>query len=167
LVLITSPQLLQLRDRSINLLAAGHQRRAILQSPAVVLNVRELDTLCSERDGESHHFTDACNIGPVHHCVYRKRQTEPHHFGRERNFSLECATIPSNVIRGRGVGVLDRDLDVIEANLPQVAQGTRCDTDARSNQIGVKTGFPRRCYDLYQIAARPRLSAGEVQLHHS
>src|ERR1700680_778728 len=44
------PPLLQVGDGTIDLFACGHQRRAILQGPAVVLRMRNLDTLCFQLD---------------------------------------------------------------------------------------------------------------------
>src|SRR4249920_1440201 len=48
---VNAPQLLYLSDCLIDLFACGHQRRAILQGPAIVLHMRNLDTLCFQLDG--------------------------------------------------------------------------------------------------------------------
>src|ERR1700730_3628779 len=127
---VDAPEVLQLGNRMIYLVTRGHQRRAVLQGPAVVLHVRNFDALRFQRDSEIDHFADPPNIGAMHDRIDRERQAEPHDFASERMFALERAAIARNVIRGYGVGVLDRDLDVVEAGLPQIAHGARCDTDS-------------------------------------
>src|SRR5262249_50822570 len=58
---VDAPQALQMDNRMIDLLARGHQRRAVLQGPAVVLHVRNFDALRLERDSELDHFADPRN----------------------------------------------------------------------------------------------------------
>ena len=61
--------------------------------------MRDFDPLGLQRDREIDHLVDVRNIGAVHDYVDCKRQTEPYHFGRKRNFALERAGIPGDVIR--------------------------------------------------------------------
>ena len=103
----------------IDLFACGHQRRAIFQGPAIVLHMRNLDTLCFQLDGQIDHFANARDIGAVHDRIDRERQAEPYRFGCQRKLALERTAIAGNVIRRYGVGVLDRDLEVVEAWSPK------------------------------------------------
>ena len=118
-------------------------------------------------NGQIDHFANARDIAAVHDRIDRERQAEPYCFGRQRKLALERAAIAGNVIRRYGLGVLDRDLEMVEACLPEVLHGARGDTDARSDQIGVEAGLARRGRNLHQIAACARRAAGEVHLHHA
>ncbi len=64
------------------------------------------------------HLGDALDVGAVHHQIDGERQAEPHRFGGERMLALERAAIARDVIGRHGVGVLDRDLDMVEARPP-------------------------------------------------
>src|ERR1700719_2299585 len=122
------PQLLQLDHGTIDLFTRGHQRRAILQGPAVVLHMRNFDTLCFQLDGQIDHFANARDIAEVHDRIDRERQAQPYRFSCQRKLALERAAVAGNVIRRYGVGVLDRDLEMVEACLPEVVHGARGDT---------------------------------------
>src|ERR1700724_524530 len=50
---VDAPEVLQLGNRMIYLVTRGHQRRAVLQGPAVVLHVRNCDALRFQRDSET------------------------------------------------------------------------------------------------------------------
>ena len=58
----------------------------------------------------------------MHDEIDGQRQPEPHHLGGERVLSLERAAIAGDVVGGFGVGVLDRDLHVIEPGIRQIAR---------------------------------------------
>ena len=103
----------------------------------------------------------------MHHEIDGQRQAEPHRFGGERMLALERAAIAGDTVGRHRVGVLDRDLDVIEAGLPQVAHGARGDADARGDEIGVEPGLARVRRDLDEIAPRARLAAGEMHVQHA
>ena len=118
--------------------------------------MRDLDAGGFEPEREIDHVGNAPDVGAVHHEIDGERQTEPHRLGGERCFALKRTAIAGDVVGRHGVGVLDRDLDVVEARLPEIAQRARGDADARGDQIGVKPGLARVRGDVDQIAPRAR-----------
>ena len=78
-----------------------------------------------EPERQIDHVGDALDIGAMHHEIDGERQAEPHRLGGERMLALERAAIAGDMVGGYGVGVLDRDLHVIEARLPEIAQRAR------------------------------------------
>ena len=72
------------RGGALDLLARRHQRGAVLQRPAVILHMRDLDAAGAERQREVDHVGDALDIGAMHDDVDGERQTEPHRLGGER-----------------------------------------------------------------------------------
>ena len=138
------PQFLDLGGRALDLLGGRHQRRAILQRPAVILHVRDLDAAGAELEREIDH---------VARCARCWRDAPPAltvsgipsrtAFGRERVLALKRAAIAGDMVGGRRFGVLDRNLHVVEAGLRTVAQGRRGDADAGGDEIGVEAGLVR------------------------
>ena len=61
------------------------------------------------------------DVGAMHDEIDGERQAEPHDFGGERVLALEGAAIAGDVVGGHRVAILDRDLHVVEAGLPQIA----------------------------------------------
>ena len=80
--------------------------------------MRDLDPGSLQRQREIDHVADAFDVGAVDDEIDGERQAEPHRFGRERIFALERAAIAGDMIGRHRVGVLDRDLDMIEARPP-------------------------------------------------
>ena len=117
-------QFLDLFGRALDLLARRHQHGAVLQRPAVVLHMGDLDTGCAERERELDHVGDALDIGAVHHRIDGERQVEPHHLGGERALLRERAAIAGDMVGGLRRYVLDRDLHVIETGIGQQARAS-------------------------------------------
>ena len=151
----------------VDLLGGRHQRGAVLQRPAVVLHVGDLDAAGFQLQRKIDHLGDALDVGAMHHQIDGERQAEPHRFRRQRVLALERAAIARDAVGRHGVGVLDRDLDVIEAGLPQIAHGARGDADAGGDQIGVEPGLARVRRDVDEIAPRAGLAAGQMHVQHA
>ena len=66
-------QFLDRRGGALNLLGARHQSCPVLQCPAVILHVRDLDPARAERERQHHHVLDVINVGAVHHSVDGER----------------------------------------------------------------------------------------------
>src|SRR6185295_16968871 len=65
------------------------------------------------------------------------------------------------------LAVLDRDLHVVEARVREFRKPLGIDADAGRDEVAVKSGGARRGNDLNQVAARARLSAGEMELQNA
>ena len=73
LAVMPTPQFLDRCGRALDLLRVRHQSRPVLQCPAVILHVRDLDPAGAERERERHHLLDVTAIGAVHHGVDSER----------------------------------------------------------------------------------------------
>ena len=124
-------QILHRRRRALDLLAGRHQRGAVLERPAVILHVRDLDAACAERQCEIDHLADAVDVGAMHDRVDGQRQPVPHDLGRERALARERAVIAGDVVGGGGLAVLDGDLHVVEPGCGERAQRPLGDADRR------------------------------------
>ncbi len=83
--------------------------------------MRDLDPRGLQPEREIDHLGDAFDIGAMHHEIDGQQQSEPHRFGGKRMLALERAAIAGDMVGRHRVGILDRNLHVIEAGLPQVA----------------------------------------------
>ena len=78
-----------------------------------------LDAAGAKRNRLLHHGGDAVDIGPMDDSVDGEHNAKPHHFSGESPFARVGTVVTSDPVRGGGVGVLDRDLDVVEAGFRQ------------------------------------------------
>ena len=124
LAVMPAAQFLDRRGGTLNLLGARHQSGAVLQRPAVILHVRDLDPARAERERERHHVLDVIDVGAVHHGVDGERDFEMHDFGGERALPGEGAFVAGDVVGGSALAILDRDLHVIETGFGDARRGT-------------------------------------------
>ena len=153
--------------RTLDLLAGGHQRGAVPECPAVILHMRDLDTVCSQCEREIDDIADPVDVGAVHHCVHRERELMPNDRGGERPFPGECARVAGNAIGGLGVAVLDRDLHMIKPGLHQPSQHAFRDPDGRGDEIGIQTRRMSAGSDIDEIAPRAGLATRQMHLQHA
>jgi hypothetical protein len=113
------PQNLDTANGALDLRSGRHQLRAVRKTPAVILNMGNFDSAGAERDRLLHHGGDAVNISAMDDSVDGEHNAEPHHFSGESPFARIGTVVASDPVRGHGVGVLDRDLDVVEAGFRQ------------------------------------------------
>src|SRR5262249_9251705 len=147
-----------------DLLAARHQCGAVLQRPAIVLHVRDLDPAGAKRERELDHAADSVDVGAVHHGVYGEQQFAANDLGRECPLPGKRAAIASDVVGGRGIAVLDGDLHVVEPGLGERAKGLVRDPDRGSDKIGIETGGMGAGGDVHEVAARAGLAARQMHL---
>ena len=122
-------QVLHQNRSSLDLLAGRHQHGAILERPAVILHVCDLDAACAERQREIDHLADAVDIGAVHNRIHGERQLMPHDLGCERALLRERAVIAGDMVGGGRFAVLNGDLHVVEPRFSERAEGALADSD--------------------------------------
>src|SRR5262249_12756245 len=144
---------------TLDLLAGWHQRGAVLERPAIVLHVRDLDPARADREREIDYVANPVDVGTVHHRVHGEQQLVPHDLRRECPLPGKCAVIAGNVVGGCGVAVLDGDLHMIEPGLAQGAEGLVRDPDRRGYEIGIKTRGMGAGGDVHEVAPRAAVSA--------
>jgi hypothetical protein len=93
-------QFLDRRGGALNLLGARHQSCPVLQCPAVILHVRDLDPARAERERQRYHVLDVINVGAVHHSVDGERDFEMNDFGGERALAGEGAFVTGDAVGG-------------------------------------------------------------------
>src|SRR5215211_4662001 len=165
--MVARPQLLHGASRALDLLRRRHQGGAVLQRPAVVLNMRDLDAARPQRQGQLHHVGHALDIGAVHDGVDGEREAEPHHLGGSGSLALISAAITGDLVRGGGRAVLDRDLNVVEPRLIEGGEGLGGEADRGGDQVGIETRRARGGGDLDEVAPGGRLAARQVHLQHT
>src|SRR5580658_5688726 len=114
LAVMTPAQFLDRLGGTFDLLGVRHQRGAVLQRPAVVLNVRDLHTARANRQRQSDHVGDPVDIRAVNNNVDGERDFQPYDFGGERTLAGEGTGVTGNAIGTRRLTVLNRNLHVIE-----------------------------------------------------
>ena len=161
---VARAQVLHRRRGTLDLLAARHQCGAVLDRPAVVLHVRDLDPARAEREREIDHVADPVDVGAVHHRVHGERQLVPNDLGRECALPGKRPVVAGDAVGGRSVGVLDGDLHMVEPGLGERAEGLVRDADRGGDEIGVETGGMGAGGDIDEVAARAGLAARQMHL---
>ena len=75
--------------------------------------------------------------------------------------------VPGDAIGAPRVGALDAELHVLDAGAAEGLEAIAGEGDAARDEVGVEAGRARAGDELLEIAARERLAAGEVHLHHA
>ena len=96
-----------------------------------------------------------------------EQQAAAHDLFRQRLLAGVSALVAGDVVGGSGLGVLDRNLHVVEAGFHQIAEGARGDANRRGDEVGVKACVMRGGCDLHKVAARGRLATGKRHLQHT
>ena len=104
---------------AVDLRPRRHQRPPVLERPAVVLRVGQLEAIGAEAGGELDDLADAIEVGAVQHDVDREREAELADDGR-RGHLLPHGAHAGDAVGDVVVGVLKGDLDVLEPRLAQL-----------------------------------------------
>ena len=89
------------------------------------------------------------------------------HRSRERQLARMRTAVTGDAIGAFRVHVLQRELDMVQANRLQLGKPCRVETSDRGDQVGIEPGLVRRRDNVDQVAARCRLAAGQVDLQHA
>ncbi len=157
----------QFRDRCrrpLNLLPGRHQRGAVLERPAIILHVRNLDPARAKRAREIDHVDDPIDVRTMHDRIHRERELASHDFGSECPFLGKRALVTGDAIGGLSAAVLNRNLHMVEPGLSQCAEGLVGDPDRGGDEIGVKAGRMGAGGDVHEIAPRTGLAARQMHL---
>ena len=143
-----------------------HQRGAVLQRPAVVLDVGDLDAVGVERDGHVDHVGQLVEVLPVHHGVDGERQAE--FAGPAGGFELLRVALEAGDAVGEfGFVALEADLDVVEAGIGQRRELFARQQHRRGDEVGVEAEVGGVLDQLDEVLADGRLAAGEMDLEHA
>ncbi len=104
---VAFPQSFDITSRALDLLSGRHQLRAVRNSPAVILNMGNLDPSGTERYRLVNHDGDAVDIGTMDDGVDGERNAEPHHLSGESAFAHVSAVVASDPVRRGGISILD------------------------------------------------------------
>jgi hypothetical protein len=99
---VTRTQLRHRRRRALDLIPRRHQRGAVLERPAIILHVRDLDAARAERKRQTDQVGYPVDVGTVYDPVHREWKLLPHDLGRERPLPDKCARVAGDVIGGGG-----------------------------------------------------------------
>jgi hypothetical protein len=96
---VALPQSLDTTNRAFDLLPGRHQLCAVRKSPAIILNMGNLDSAGAERDRLVNHGGDAIDIGTMNDSVNSERNAKPHYFSGESAFARIGTIVASDPIR--------------------------------------------------------------------
>ena len=112
-------------QRAVDLLPRRHQRGTVAQGPAVILRVGDLDAPGAQRGREIDQFAHPSDVGAVDDGVDRQRHVQAGDSLGEAQLAGVSAVVASDAVGGDGVGILDRQLDVVQAGGLQLRQPAR------------------------------------------
>jgi hypothetical protein len=147
------------------LCARGKQGIAIGESPAVILNVGELDASRARGFGERKHFGELINVTAVNNkveCDGDAMALEPF-----ENPEFVCVGFCArDFVGGFFAGSLKAQLKVIQAGLDESFEPRFVERQAGSDEIYVEAGSASGMDELEDVRACKRLAAGEIGLKH-
>src|SRR5262249_34905687 len=111
-----------------------------------------------------HHLLDPVEIVPVEHRVERERKAELLHPAGDDELPVVGAE-SGDAIRGRRYRVLDRNLDVVEAQLAESSEPFPAKRNPAGDQVRVEIEPARFLDEDFEVVAHEGLAAGEIQLH--
>ena len=116
-------QALDARARRRGLRGGRHQGGAVLQPPAVILRMRDLDPARAEGHRLGDERLDGVDIGAVDHGVDGQRQPGRRDLAREGALLRMGAAIAGDAVGLVLAHVLDRELDVVEPGCGERRRG--------------------------------------------
>ena len=154
------------RLRALELLAGRKKLVPVVERPAVVLGVGELDVIRPQIQRHVEDRIRAVDVVPVEHDV------EDHRIAllldRARHLDLVGEGVgPREVVVEIRIARLKADLDVVEADFLEAPHAGRIHADRRGDEIGVVAEAPRLCDQVFEVAAHERLAAGEAELRRA
>ena len=105
-----------------------------------------------------------CDVLAMDGRVDGERQAERAHPAGDLQLLGVAAAIVGDAVGVGGVGVLDRDLHVVEAARGQRLQPLAREQHGGGDEVGIEADLGRLRDDLLEVAAHGRLAAGEMQL---
>ena len=97
-------------DRAHGLLPGRHQRGAVDQRPAVVLDVRDLEPLRAELDREIDDLAEMVEVLAMHHGIDRERQPGRPDHRRQRHLLGVALAVAADPVGAVGATVLDAEI---------------------------------------------------------
>ena len=151
----------------LDLLQGRHQRRAVLQRPAVILDVGDFQPVGIEIDCHPDDVGELVQVLPVHDGIHRQRQIELARPFRGRDLPLVRVLQSGDAVGDDRLVALEADLHVTESGAGQCREFFFGKQHRRGDQVGVKPGVGGMLHQLHQVLARGRLAAGEMDLQHA
>ena len=148
---------------AVDLLLGRHEQRAVLERPAVVLDVGDLKTIGVEFLGESDESLQPVEIQAVDDQVYREGERVAPEEGHEGQLEGVRAG-PGDLVGGGFVDVLKAELKMFEAGVDQLGEARLGKADARGDHVDVEAGVAGGPGELGQVFSREWFSAGEVDV---
>lgn len=141
-------------DGGHQLLAAGHERSAITQAPAVVLGVRHFDALGLPFQRQRDHARHALGVMTVQHRVDRQRQAARAYGCSEVALLRQAIAVARDAVGAGWIHVLHAQLHVFQPGCLQLVQHRLAASDTGGDQIAVQPQRARMRHQLGQILAQ-------------
>lgn len=154
-------------DGGQQLLAAGHQRSAVAQAPAVVLGVRHLDALGLPFQRQRDHPGHAFGVMAVQYRVDRQRQAAGADRGGEFALFGQAVAVAGDAVGAGRIHVLHAQLHMFQPGRLQLVQHWLAASDAGGDQVAVQPECARMRDQFGQVFAQHGLAAGKMRLQHA
>src|SRR5438132_2737781 len=152
--------------RLLELCLGGEERGPVPVGPAEVLGVGQLQAVGVQLLGKRDDLADALEVLPVQDRVHG--QWEPQLLHPAGHLELAMERLASgDAIRLVRPRVLDRYLDVVEAEPPEALETHALERYPAGDQVAVEVERTRLSDERLEIGSQQRLAAGEVDLHHA
>ncbi len=154
-------------DRRLGLRAGRHQRRPVLERPAIILDMGDLEALGAKLDRELDDLVQMVEVLAVHHGVDGQRQADRGDLLGERQLLGMAVLVAADPVGALGPAVLDAELEMIEPGIGQALELGPVEQDAGGDQVGVLADRRGMADQLRQIRPQGRLAAGKMGLEHA
>jgi hypothetical protein len=148
------------------LLAGGKKRIAIGESPAVILNVGELNAAGTGGFGEGEHCGELIDVAAVNDEVESDGDTMAFEPFADTEF-LRVGFGSGDFVGGLFACALKAQLKMIESGLDESFEARFIERQAGANEIYVEAGSARGADEIEDVRAGEGFAAGEIGLKNA
>ena len=135
-----------------------HQVVAVRPGPAVILGIGQFQEFGIQRQRHLDDLVHMRQVVPVQHAVQHHRPVVLLDQARHALLELEGFGMAQEIIEFAG-RVLERQLHMVESGVFQPAGAGFGQTDARSDQVGIKAQLPGLLHQLFEVVPEQWLAA--------
>ncbi len=130
----------------------------------MVLDMSDHEAAGAQIEGQLDHGREAVEVLALDDGVQRQRQAGGGGEAGEVELLRMAAAVAANAVGGASIGILDGELDVVQAGFGQRVEAGAVQQDAGGDEVGVEAGLAGGADEVEDVAARGGLAAGEVDL---
>ena len=125
-----------------------------------------LHTLWLELLNELDHLLDVVQVLPMHDQIHGESNWElANLLGKDELIGMTSGAC--DPLRRLGSRILKTQLDMVEPSVNQLRQPRLGNSQAGSDEVGIKAGLPSACHQLFEIGACRRLASSQMQVKNA